>query len=156
MGLLLENLDRVFVHGHRIGGIDDRDSVTRIAKLCKLFLDFGLGAAKDNMDIGVLVHRVDGAFNNHIGGKVATQSIQSYTNHGILPFPFNLEQLGFGTLHVDNFYAIVETADRAHAVRALHGTAMIASSHSRGFHLPMGTALVTTSGRGLSFRYGHF
>ena len=156
MGFLLENLDGMFVHGHRIGGIDDRNSLTRIAELCQFLLDHGLGAAEDNVDIGVLVHRIDGAFNNHIGGKIATQSIQSYTNHGNLPFSFNLEQLGFGTLHVDNFYTIVETADRAHAVRALHRTAVVASSHGGRFHLPMGAALVTTGGRGLSFRYGHF
>ncbi len=64
------------------------------------------------------------------------------------------KELGF--LDVDNFHTVVITANRAHAVRTLCRTAMIAGSERRSFELPVRTTLVTTGCRCFSFWYGHF
>ena len=58
----------------------------------------------------------------------------------------NEEELGAITSIVDDFNASVESADRAHMVRALHGTAMIAGRHRRLLNDPMSAALVTARG----------
>lgn len=57
---------------------------------------------------------------------------------------------------MNDFYAVVVAADRANAVRTLCGTAMVASSESRHFDLPVRTTLVTTGSRGFSFWCCHF
>lgn len=57
---------------------------------------------------------------------------------------------------MNDFDAVVIAANRAHAVRALCGTAMIASGERRSFELPVRTTLVTTGCRCFSLWYGHF
>ena len=84
MGLLLEDFDRMFVHGHRIRCIDHGNAFASIAKLFELSLDLGLRSAQNHMQVFVLVDGVNRTFNHYVRGEIATESIKSNFYHGHL------------------------------------------------------------------------